>query len=186
MSKLYDSIDERLTAFIEKQKMFFVATAPSGDEGHVNVSPKGYDSFRILGPNEVAFLDLGGSGVETIAHLRQNGRITFMFCAFEGAPNILRLYGQAEAVSFEEEGFAEKAALFPDFPKVRTIFTAKIDRVQDSCGWGVPFFDFAGERDQLVRVNAHRTDDEWKEKRYAGNAVSIDGLPGLEKPEPAE
>ncbi|MCR9267319.1 MAG: pyridoxamine 5'-phosphate oxidase family protein, partial [Alphaproteobacteria bacterium] len=100
--------------------------------------------------------------------------------------NIRRLYGQAEAVSFEEEGFAEKAALFPDFPKVRTIFTAKIDRIQDSCGWGVPFYDFAGERDQLVRVNAHRTDEEWKEKRYAGNAVSIDGLPGLEKPEAAE
>lgn len=139
MAKTHPHIDDRIRAFIEKQKMFFVASAPSGDGGHVNLSPKGYDSFRILGPNEVAYLDLGGSGIETLAHVRQNGRITFMFCAFEGAPNILRLYGQAEAVSFDEEGFAEKLALFPDFPKARTIFTAKIDRIQDSCGWGVPF-----------------------------------------------
>jgi len=186
MSKLYDSIDDRLAAFIEKQKMFFVATAPSGDEGHVNVSPKGYDSFRILGPNEVAFLDLGGSGVETIAHLRQNGRITFMFCAFEGAANILRLYGTGEATCFDDPGFAEKKALFPDFPKVRAIITAKIHRIADSCGWGVPFYDFKGERDQLIRYNEHRTDEVWRERRYTGNAESIDGLPGLVKPDAAE
>ncbi|WP_297737168.1 pyridoxamine 5'-phosphate oxidase family protein [uncultured Maricaulis sp.] len=186
MAKTHPHIDDRIRAFIEAQKMFFVATAPSGDGGHVNLSPKGYDSFRILGPNEVAYLDLGGSGIETLAHVRQNGRITFMFCAFEGAANILRLYGQAEAVSFEENGFAEKAALFPDSPKVRTIFTAKIDRIQDSCGWGVPFYDFKGERDQLVRVNAHRSDEEWAERRYIANAASIDGLPGLVKPDAAE
>ena len=182
MSKLYDTIDDRLAAFIGKQKMFFVATAPSGDGGHVNVSPKGYDSFRILGPNEVAYLDLGGSGIETLAHVRQNGRITFMFCAFEGAANILRLYGQAEAVSFDEPGFAEKAALFPDFQRARSIFTARITRIADSCGWGVPVYDFQGERDQLLRHNEHRSDAEWTERRYAGNAVSIDGLPGLERP----
>ncbi|WP_300543065.1 pyridoxamine 5'-phosphate oxidase family protein [Maricaulis sp.] len=186
MSKLYDSIDDRLTAFIERQKMFFVATAPSGDEGHVNVSPKGHDSFRILGPNEVAYLDLGGSGVETIAHLRQNGRITFMFCAFEGMANILRLYGTGTATCFDDDGFAEKLALFPEYPKARSVVTAKIHRIADSCGWGVPVYDFKGERDQLLRYNEHRSEEEWRERRYAGNARSIDGLPGLVKPEPAE
>jgi hypothetical protein len=185
MSKLYESIDERVTAFIEAQKMFFVATAPSG-HGHVNVSPKGYDSFRILGPHEVAYLDLGGSGIETVAHLRQNGRITFMFCAMDGPANILRLYGRGQSVCFDEPGFAEKLALFPKFPKARAIITAKISRIQDSCGWGVPFYEHKGERDQLIRTNEHRTDEEWRARRYVSNALSIDGLPGLIKPEEAE
>ena len=183
MGKLYDSITDPLADFIGRQKMFFVATAPSGDAGHVNVSPKGYDSFRILGPNRVAFLDLGGSGIETVAHVRENGRITFMFCAYEGKANILRLYGEAKAVCFDEPGFDEKRALFPDFPKARAVITADITRIADSCGWGVPFYEFRGERDQLVRVNAHRTDEDWRERRYASNAHSIDGLPGLVKPE---
>lgn len=185
MSKLYDSIDERVTAFIAAQRIFFVATAPSG-HGHVNVSPKGHDSFRILGPNEVAFLDLGGSGIETVAHLRQNARITFMFCAFEGGANILRLYGRGIAVCFDEPGFAEKLALFPQYPKARAVITARITRIQDSCGWGVPLYDFKGERDQLLRTNEHRSEAEWRERRYAGNAFSIDGLPGLIKPEEME
>ncbi len=183
MAKLHDTIDDRITAFIEAQKIFFVATAPSTGDGHVNMSPKGYDSFRILGPNKVAYLDLGGSGIETVAHLRENGRITFMFCAFEGKPNILRLYGKGEAVCFDEPGFSDSLALFPEFPKARAIITADITRIQDSCGWGVPFYDFKGERDQLVRTNAHRSDQEWRDKRYASNAQSIDGLPGLVKPE---
>ena len=183
MAKLHDIIDDRITAFIEAQKIFFVATAPSTGDGHVNMSPKGYDSFRILGPNKVAYLDLGGSGIETVAHLRENGRITFMFCAFEGKPNILRLYGKGEAVCFDEPGFGDSLALFPEFPKARAIITADITRIQDSCGWGVPFYDFKGDRDQLVRTNAHRSDEEWRDKRYASNAQSIDGLPGLVKPE---
>lgn len=182
MAKTYDEIDDRIADFIRAQKMFFVATAPNAADGHVNMSPKGYDSFRIMGPNEVAYLDLGGSGIETLAHVRENGRITFMFCAFEGRANILRLYGKAEAVSFDEPGFQEKLALFPSFPKARTIFTARITRIQDSCGWGVPFYDFKGERDQLIRTNAHRSDEEWRERRYASNSKSIDGLPGLVKP----
>jgi Pyridoxamine 5'-phosphate oxidase len=182
LAKVHETIDDRITDFINAQKMFFVATAPSEDTGHVNMSPKGYNSFRILGPNTVAYLDLGGSGIETVAHLRQNGRITFMFCAFTGKPNILRLYGRGEAVCFDEPGFDEKLALFPTFPKARAVITADITRIQDSCGWGVPFYDFAGERDQLVRVNAHRSDEDWRERRYASNSASIDGLPGLIKP----
>jgi len=183
MSKLHDTIDDRVTAFIKAQKIFFVATAPTGGDGHVNISPKGYDSFRILGPNTVAYLDLGGSGIETVAHVRENGRITFMFCAFDGKPNILRLYGKGEAVCFDEPGFDQKLAFFPEFPKARAIITADITRIQDSCGWGVPFYDFKGERDQLVRTNTHRSDEEWRTKRYASNAQSIDGLPGLVKPD---
>lgn len=182
MAKTYPEIDDRIAAFIKAQKMFFVATAPNAADGHVNMSPKGYDSFRILGPNTVAFLDLGGSGIETLAHLRENGRITFMFCAFEGKANILRLYGKGEAVCFDEPGFEEALALFPEFPKARAVITAEITRIQDSCGWGVPFYDFRGERDQLVRTNAHRSDEEWRARRYASNAKSIDGLPGLVKP----
>ena len=183
MSSLHDQIDDRIAAFIRAQKMFFVATAPSSDNGRVNVSPKGYDSFRILGPNRVAFLDLGGSGIETVAHVRENGRITFMFCAFDGKPNILRLYGKASALCFDDPGFNEALALFPEFPKARAIITADITRIQDSCGWGVPFYDFVGERDQLLRTNAHRTEEEWRARRYASNAHSIDGLPGLIRPE---
>ncbi|WP_417494465.1 pyridoxamine 5'-phosphate oxidase family protein [Maricaulis sp.] len=185
MSKVYDSIDERVTGFIEAQKMFFVATAPSG-HGHVNMSPKGHDTFRILGPHEVAFLDLGGSGIETVAHLRQNGRITFMFCAMEGAANILRLYGKGHAVCFDDPGFDEKLALFPKYPKARAVITARISRIQDSCGWGVPLYEFKGERDQLIRTNEHRTEEEWRERRYVSNALSIDGLPGLVRPEAEE
>tara|TARA_R110002095_G_scaffold107345_2_gene94154 strand:- start:646 stop:1143 length:498 start_codon:yes stop_codon:yes gene_type:complete len=165
--------------------MFFVATAPSG-HGHVNVSPKGHDTFRILGPHEVAFLDLGGSGIETVAHLRQNGRITFMFCALDGPANILRLYGKGHAVCFDDPGFDEKLALFGDFPRARAVITARISRIQDSCGWGVPLYEFKGERDQLLRYNEHRSDEEWRERRYTGNALSIDGLPGLVRPEEAE
>lgn len=186
MAKLHDTIDDRVAAFIGAQKMFFVATAPSGTRGHVNVSPKGYDSFRILGPTRVAFADLGGSGIETVAHLRENGRITFMFCAFEGKPNILRLYGSGEAVCFGDEGFEAALAAFPDLGKVRAVITADITRIQESCGWGVPFYEFAGERDQLLRTNAHRTEAEWRERRYDSNARSIDGLPGLVRPEVSE
>jgi hypothetical protein len=182
MAKLHDTIDDRIAGFIGQQKMFFVGTAPSSSDGHVNLSPKGYDSFRVLGPNKVAYLDLGGSGIETVAHVRENGRITFMFCAFEGKPNILRLYGQGEAVCFNEPGFDEQLGLFPEFPKARAVITADITRIQDSCGWGVPFYDFKSERDQLVRVNAHRTVEDWEERRFASNTQSVDGLPGLVKP----
>ncbi|WP_421791161.1 pyridoxamine 5'-phosphate oxidase family protein [Hyphobacterium sp.] len=182
MAKTYTEIDGRIANFIEAQKLFFVATAPAGSDGHVNMSPKGYDSFRILGPNKVAYLDLGGSGIETVAHLRENGRITFMFCAFEGKANILRLYGKGSAICFDDPGFEDALACFPDFPKARAIITAEITRIQESCGWGVPFYEFKGERNQLVRYNEHRSDEEWRKRRYDSNAKSIDGLKGLIKP----
>ena len=179
MGKVYDAIDDKLAAFIAKQKMFFVATAPLSGEGHVNVSPKGYDAFRILSPKQVAYADLGGSGIETVAHARENGRITIMFCAFEGPAMILRLYGKARVMQFDAPGFDAELARFPGFERARNIVYVDVDRIADSCGWGVPFYDFKGERDQLKRAIEHRTRDEWAERRYVSNAESIDGLTGL-------
>ena len=179
MGAVYDGLDETLIAFIRRQKLFFVATAPLSAEGCVNVSPKGYDCLAVINARTVAYLDLGGSGIETHAHLRENGRITLMFCAFEGAANILRLYGRGESCCFDEPGFAEKMALFPAFARARGVITVHIERVADSCGWGVPFFDYQGEREQLRRWVGARPPEEWKARRYASNAVSIDGLPGL-------
>lgn len=179
MAKTFDALDDRLIAFIKAQKLFFVATAPLSGEGSVNVSPKGYDSLAVIDAHTVAYLDLGGSGIETLAHVRENGRVTLMFCAFEGPASILRLYGRGEAVNFDEPGFTEKMALFPDFDRARSIITVHIDRIADSCGWGVPFMEFKGERDQLRRHIDHRPEAEWRERRYESNATSIDGLPGL-------
>jgi hypothetical protein len=179
MSNTYERLDDRLIDFIRRQKMFFVATAPLAAEGSINVSPKGYDSFAIIDNSTVAYLDLGGSGIETHAHLRENGRITLMFCAFEGPANILRLYGQGETVSFDEPGFDDKLKLFPGFERARGVVTVHITRVMDSCGWGVPFFEFKSEREQLRRWIDNKPYDEWAERRYVSNASSIDGLPGL-------
>ena len=136
MSKTYEKLDDKLIEFIKAQKMFFVATAPLSRDGHVNVSPKGYDSFVVIDESTVAWLDLGGSGIETMAHLKENGRITIRFCAFDGAANIVRLYGQGEAVQFDDPRFAGLLALFSNFDKARAIVTVKLDRVSDSCGWG--------------------------------------------------
>lgn len=182
MAKIYDTIDDKLAAFIAKQKVFFVATAPLSPDGHVNVSPKGYDAFRILGPKQVAYVDLGGSGIETVAHARENGRITIMFCAFEGPAIILRLYGKARVMQFDEPGFDAELARFPGFERARNIVYIDVDRIADSCGWAVPFYEFKGERDQLRRAIDHRSRDEWAERRYVSNAESIDGLEGLVRP----
>ena len=182
MANTYERLDDKLTDFIRRQKLFFVATAPLAGDGSVNVSPKGYDSLAILDDRTVAYVDLGGSGVETHAHVRENGRITLMFCAFEGPANIVRLYGTGESVAFGEPGFAEKMALFPGFERARNVVTVRIHRVSDSCGWGVPFFEFKSEREQLRRWVDNRTPEEWEARRYDSNAASIDGLPGLTRP----
>lgn len=179
MSDSYDSLNDKHIEFINRQKVFFVATAPMSSTGSVNLSPKGYDSIQIIDPNTVAWIDLGGSGIETHAHLKENGRITMMFCAFEGPANILRIYGRGEAVAMNEPGFAELKALFPNFDRARAIIKISISRVSDSCGWGVPFYEFKSEREQLQRFIDHKPMDEWKEHRYNTNAKSIDGLPGL-------
>lgn len=183
MSTANDELDEALIGFIRRQKLFFIATAPLASEGSVNISPKGYDSLAIIDSKTVAYVDLGGSGIETHAHLRENGRVTLMFCAFEGPANIVRVYGRGESCSFDEPGFAEKMKLFPAFERARSVITIRIHRVADSCGWGVPFFDYKGERDQLRRWVVARPEEEWAARRYEANAVSIDGLPGLTRSE---
>jgi hypothetical protein len=180
MAKFYDSLNDKHLAFITAQKMFFVATAPRADDGRVNLSPKGYDSFRVISPARVAYADLGGSGAETLAHVKENGRITFMFCAFEGAANILRIYGRGSVLQFNDPGFAEELAKFPPgLERARDIIFADVLSVQDSCGWGVPFYDYKGEREQLKRYIGNLDEAAWYESRLKKNAQSIDGLPGL-------
>ncbi|TDC59201.1 pyridoxamine 5'-phosphate oxidase family protein [Micromonospora sp. KC207] len=179
--KVHEAIDGRLREFIEEQPVFFVATAPSGTDGHVNVSPKGMrGTFVILGPHRVAWVDFHGSGAETIAHLRQNGRITLMFCAFAGPPNIVRLHGRGSAVTVEDAGFAERLADFPDPPDLhsaRAVITVDVDRVSDSCGYAVPLMEYQGDRDLLIRAHSRRTAEDLVTYRATKNAASIDGLP---------
>jgi hypothetical protein len=181
MGRVYDSIDDRLRDWLLRQPVFFVGTAPLAAGGHVNVSPKGLaGSFAILGPSQVAYLDLTGSGIETVAHLRENGRICVMFCAFEGPPRIVRLHGRARAATVGDPDFDKLAGRFPPRTGARSIVVVDVQRIADSCGFGVPLMDYQGERDQLV-VWAERKGTEgvagyWKES----NVESIDGLPGLD------
>lgn len=160
--------------------MFFVATAPLAADGLVNCSPKGMDTFRILGPREVAYLDLTGSGIETIAHLRENGRIVFMFCAFSGGPKIVRLHGKGEAVTPDTPGWDGLLALFPSYPGARAIVRASIDRISDSCGFGVPRYEYLEQRDTLPRVAEAKGAAGLQQYRRQKNALSLDGLPGLD------
>ncbi len=177
----HDSITDELRSFIAAQHLFFVATAPLDAAGHINLSPKGMDTFRVLSPQRVAFLDLTGSGNETAAHLLENGRITFMFCAFQGKPSILRLFGNGLVIRPGAEQWPELLAGYPNFPGIRQIITADITRVQTSCGFGVPLFQFSGERDALVRWAEKKGSEELMEYRRRKNLRSIDGLPtGLE------
>ncbi len=175
------AIDERNAAFIRAQRIFFVATAPRGGEGHVNLSPKGLDSFAILGPRTVAYLDFVGSGIETAAHLRENGRIVFMFCAFEGPPRILRLHGRGDVV---EPGDAEWDSLALRFPRqegVRAIVRAHLTRIADSCGYGVPLYRYEGERSQLAEWASRKGPDGLVRYQAEHNRKSLDGLPGLRR-----
>ncbi len=175
--KLHDDIDERRREFIERQRMFFVATAPLELDGHVNLSPKGLDTFRVVDERRVAYLDLTGSGNETSAHLAQNGRITLMFCAFEGPPDILRLYGRGRAVLPGDDGWDDLRRRFPDLPGVRQIIEVAVDRVQTSCGFAVPRYTPAGDRDQLTRWAEAKGAAGVRDYQERNNRASIDGLP---------
>ena len=181
MAKVYDQIDERLAAWIERQPMFFVGTAPSGDQGHVNISPKGpMTTLRILDARTIAYLDLVGSGAETIAHIRENGRVVVMLCAFEGAPRILRLHGRGQVL-------AREAVAFPQAPVLgeqrRAVIRVDVERIADSCGFGVPLMSYEGERPnsrawadgKLSKHGAAALEQYMSEH----NAESIDGLPAL-------
>ena len=147
MAKVHAMITDELQKFIAGQHMFFVSTAPVRADGHVNMSPKGLDCFRVLSPHRVGYMDLIGSGNETSAHLLENGRITFMFCAFDGPPNILRLYGKGRTVLPGQPEWTELAPHFTLYPSTRQLIVADIERVQTSCGFGVPIYEHAGERD---------------------------------------
>jgi len=181
MGRVLDHIDQPTSEWIAKQKLFFVATAPATG-GRVNMSPKGLDSLRITSPTTVAYLDLTGSGAETIAHTTDNGRITFMFCAFEGPPRIVRLYGSGSAHLPESHVFTSMRELFPERRGVRSIITADIERVQDSCGYAVPKMDFVEDRTRLDTWVSQRTDDDIAQYWQDRNSLSIDGLPALDTP----
>ena len=179
MSKVYDGIDEVLAGFIEAQHVFFVATAPLDPAGHVNLSPKGLESFKVIDAQTVAYLDLTGSGIETVAHLRENARVVIMFCAFEGPPKILRLYGRGEAVEPGDSRFPELMKLFPKIPGARSIVVVALERIADSCGYGVPIYRYEGERRQLVDWARRKGTSGLAQYRSETNHSSIDGLPGL-------
>lgn len=182
MGKVFEAIDDRLAGWLAEQPVFFVATAPLSADGHLNVSPKGMDgTFAVLGPRRVGYLDYFGSGAETIAHLRENGRIVIMFCAFAGAPKVVRLHGIGRVV---REDSAEYGALRSRFGKqrdhgLRSIVVVDLDRISDSCGFSVPLMDFVGDRDILDRVQESRPDDYFDEYGRTRNAASIDELPAL-------
>jgi hypothetical protein len=176
MAQTYESITDELRRFIEGQHVFFVGSAPLSGEGHVNVSPKGLDCFRVLSPTRVAYVDLTGSGNETSAHVHENGRVTFMFCAFEGKPRILRLYGRGRVVLAGSPGWAEFAGIFPAYPGVRQVIVAELDRVQTSCGFAVPLMEFVGDRDLLPKWAEKKGVEGLAEYRRKKNARSIDGV----------
>jgi len=182
VGKLHESIEGRLRDFLLQQHVFFVATAPSGVDGHVNVSPKGMTgTFAVLGPRRVAYLDYTGSGAETIAHLRDNGRITLMFCAFGGPPTIVRLHGRGQVVVPADPRFGPLRDAFPPHNPhgLRAIIEVEVTRISDSCGFAVPLMAYQGDRDLLDQWAARKSQADLVAYRAERNASSIDGLPAL-------
>jgi len=179
MGTVFDGIDETLAAWIGRQPLWFVATAPLAADGHVNLSPRGHDSLSVLGPHRVAWVDYTGSGVETIAHLRENGRICLMFCSYEKRPRIVRLHGRGSVALPGEDAYEDVVARHPAHPSTRAVVVVDVERVSDSCGYGVPVMELVGERD-LMRLSADKRGPEGLAAyRAERNAVSLDGLPGL-------
>ena len=179
MGEVFDGVDARLAGWIAAQPMWFVATAPLAADGHVNVSPRGQDSLSVLGTHRLAWVDYTGSGVETIAHLRENGRITLMWCSYDRRPRIVRVHGRGTVARPGGPAFERVVALHPPHPGTRAVVVVDVDRVSDSCGWGVPVMDLIGERD-LMRLSADQRGPAGLEAyRAAKNSVSLDGLPGL-------
>jgi hypothetical protein len=188
VAKVLPAIDEKLQRFVEAQRLFFVATAPLSGDGHVNVSPKGaaQRSLRVLGPHEVAYLDLTGSGSETVAHLREpgNGRIVLMLCAFDGPPRIVRFHGRGEAITLDDPRFAEAIAPFEPLDELtetgkRAVIRVEVERVSDSCGYVVPRYEFVSERDTMDRWLENKGRDGVLAYHAERNAESLDGLPAI-------
>lgn len=179
MAKVLPHIDADLAAWMLTQRMFFVGTSPLAAEGHVNISPKGGDAFRVLGEREVAWCDYTGSGIETTAHLQENGRLVVMFCAFAGPPRIVRLHGRGTVHLPGSPRFVELIGRFPPSAGTRVVITQAVTRVATSCGFGVPFYDYQGERDTLERWAQTKGPEGVAAYRAEKNRRSIDGLPGL-------
>ena len=187
MGQTFVKIPDEFAGWFEKQPVFFVATAHSDPETHINVSPRGLDTFRVLDANRFAWIDLTGSGVETIAHLKADGfggspggRITLMFCAFEGSPRIVRLYGRGKVREMGDDVFDELRPQFPNLPGERAIIDVAVDRVSSSCGFGVPLMEFVGGREELIESARRKGEAKMAAYRARKNTESIDGLPGLE------
>ena len=177
MGKEHSQITGEHKEFIENQKLFFVCTAPLNVEGHINLSPKGFDCFRVLSPTRVGYLDIVGSGNETSAHLLENGRITFMFCAFDGPPKILRLYGKGKTILPSDDEWNELSSQFTILPATRQIIVADIFKVKSSCGFGIPLYEFTGERDHAFKWAENKGEDGLQEYKKEKNMISMDGLP---------
>jgi hypothetical protein len=179
MGRTYDEIDDDLRAWLMKQPLWFVGTAPLAADGHINVSPRGHDTFSVLGPRRVAWVDYTGSGIETVAHLRENGRICLMFCSHDTRPKIVRLHGRGSVAMPGTSAYDEVVALHPVHPSTRAVVVVDVERISDSCGFGVPVMDVVRERDLLRQGAQRRGPDGLAAYRAEKNAVSIDGLPGL-------
>ncbi|GAA4735361.1 pyridoxamine 5'-phosphate oxidase family protein [Isoptericola chiayiensis] len=181
MGTVHERIDDRMREFLRAQHVFFVATAPLAADGRVNLSPKGIDgSFVVLDDRTVAYLDITASGAETIAHLRENGRITLMFCAFDGPPNIVRLHGVGRVVSLYDAEFDRLVTLFDERRGARAVVVVDVQRVSDSCGYGVPRYEHRGERDLLPPFMERKGLEGQADYRRAKNRISIDGLPAFD------
>lgn len=180
MGKVYESIDEKMRAWVNEQQMFFVATAPLAADGLVNCSPKGgAGTFVILDDHTVAYLDFTGSGVETIAHIKENERIVIMFCAFTGPANIVRFHGRGEVIELHHPEFNELLERFSTFPGVRSVIRVHVERISDSCGFSVPKYDYIEQRDALTKHAEHLGPEGIREYQQTRNDKSLDGLPGV-------
>jgi hypothetical protein len=179
VGKTYEGIDDELSAWLTRQPLWFVATAPLAADGHVNLSPRGHDTLSVLGPHRVAWVDYTGSGIETVAHLRENGRVCLMFCSFDTRPKIVRLHGRGTVAMPGQPAYDNVVARHPAHPSTRCVIVVDVERVSSSCGFGVPVMELVGERD-LLRVGAERRGAEGLAAyRAEKNAASIDALPGL-------
>ena len=183
MGKTYEQIDESLKTWLEDQKMFFIATSPLSSDGLINCSPKGHDTFRVLSPTVVAYQDLTGSGIETVAHLKENGRIVIMFCSFEESPRIIRLHGNGEVLEPGSQGFEEVGCHFPERTGTRSFIRITLSRISDSCGYSIPLYEYQGDREVLNKWAENKGKDGIAAYQREKNLRSIDNLPGMSLPE---